>query len=255
MERMPIVGFGLVFIAVLFGLITTSGFNLLPYVSLPGFLITVVGSFGAASVVQRTGNVKNFFLLIRKVFEKNEIETTKLIPRMLSLSEKARREGLLSLEDDVDEIGDPFLKFSLQLVIDGTDPEIIKTVLQKKIDSMENRHADNRKMFALLADLSPAFGLFGTVVGLIFMLTSLGGDISVIGRGMSTALLTTLYGVILANGIWTPITNRLASKTEQEILQKTIIIEGVISIQFGDNPRVLRQKLQSFFSDRSEVSE
>lgn len=250
MEKMPVVGFVILLLTVILGIGFTTGGSYLPYLSLSALLITVGGSFGAAVVIQRVGNVKNFFLLISKVFSRNEIQSEILIPILLTLSEKSRREGLLSLEEDVDELNDPFLRFSLQLVIDGTDPEVIKGILNQKIESLKLRHQDNRRIFENLGEFSPAFGLFGTVVGLIYMLGSLGGDFTVIGRGMSTALLTTLYGVFLSNGVWIPIANKLAQKTEQEVIQKTIILEGVISIQFGDNPRILRQKLKSYSSDK-----
>ena len=179
---------------------------------------------------------------------KQQIAYSETIATMISFSEKARREGLLSLEDDLNELTDNFIRTALQLVIDGAEPEMVKQILLGEISSLERRHEEGRKMFSDLSALSPTFGLIGTLVGLVLMLASLGsGNIELIGAGMSAALLTTLYGAILAYGIWGPIAGKLERNTSEEVFIKEVILEGALSLQFGDNPKMLQQKLLSYF--------
>jgi chemotaxis protein MotA len=167
------------------------------------------------------------------------------ISSLISFSERARREGLLVLEDEVEDVQDEFLKNGIQLVVDGTDPEIIKTVLFNDVAQLEQRHEAGAKLFGDWGLLAPAFGMIGTLAGLIAMLTNL-DDPDAIGSGMALALITTMYGSILANLILIPIKNKLTDRHNDEMLLREIMIEGILSIQAGDNPNILKYKLVSF---------
>ena len=173
--------------------------------------------------------------------------TDSLIANLILYSEKSRQNGLLSLEEELDNITDKFTKKGLQLIIDGTDPEIIKNILNNQINRMNQRHEIGINLFNDWAKLAPAFGMIGTLYGLIGMLLSM-ADPSQIGKGMSVALITTFYGAVLANLILIPIKNKLSLNDEEETLEKEIIMEGILSIQSGDNPVILKEKLESFLS-------
>ncbi|MFQ3621645.1 MAG: MotA/TolQ/ExbB proton channel family protein, partial [Spirochaetales bacterium] len=165
--------------------------------------------------------------------------------QVVEFSERARREGLLALEDNLQELDDEFMRKGIQLVVDGTDPEIIKSILYNELNQIQERHATAIKVFEDWGKLAPAFGMIGTLIGLVAMLAKL-EDKSSIGSGMAVALITTLYGAILANLILIPIGTKLVDRDKTETLTKEIIIEGILSIQSGDNPRILLEKLIAF---------
>jgi chemotaxis protein MotA len=239
-----VIGLIVGFVAVVIG-IATGATTPIIYLHLPSFLITVVGSFGAlmlASPMSRIFDMIKFFGLI---FRKQEHGELKLIRDLVSFSEKARRDGILALEDDLESVEDDFLRKGIQLVVDGTDPDIIKNVLNTELNKIQERHDDGIKLFETWGKLAPAFGMIGTLIGLIAMLTKI-EDRSAIGAGMSTALITTLYGAFLANLVLIPIKNKLEDKDKEEALIKEIMIEGILSIQSGDNPRILEEKLLSY---------
>ncbi len=245
MDRNSIFGIIAIFVIILFSILLIG--NVSSYLSIPSFFVTVLGAFAAMFASKKLENIRNLPKLFRKFIYKDEVDYKKNVITMISFSEKARREGLLSLEDDIEHMEDPFFKNAVRLVIDGTDPEVVKQVLSKEIEMLRERHEGNLSMINYLAELSPAYGLIGTLIGLIGVLGSIGGDIVILGQLMSVALITTLYGVIMANGVWGPMGKKLERKTDEEVFNKSIIIEGILSLQFGDNPRILEQKLMSFF--------
>ena len=166
---------------------------------------------------------------------------------LITFSEKARREGILALEDDIAELTDPFLKKGIQLVVDGTEPEKIKNVLQIEMDKILERHSQNQLVFDKLDSFFPAFGMIGTLIGLVLMLTQLSNK-EALGKSLATALITTFYGTVGANIIAHPFKTKLEDRDTQEILIKEIMLEGILSIQAGENPRILKDKLVSFLS-------
>lgn len=183
----------------------------------------------------------------RKVFIQDKFDIPGLITTLVSFSEKARREGLLALEDDVNELPDEFLKKGIQLVVDGTDPELVRTIMDTEMINIDARHKIAINWWDAFGGLAPGFGMLGTLIGLIAMLQNLGsGDASAIGVGMSAALITTLYGSFAANMLCIPIVKKLSLKNEQELTMRQIMIEGTLSIQSGDNPRIVKEKLASF---------
>jgi len=216
----------------------------------PMALLIVIGGAGAATLVSAP---------IRRVFRVHKVSLKALmhrgispqeqITRLVTLSELARREGVLALEGALDEIDDPFLVRGVQLAIDGTDPETIRSVLETELEVLIERHEAGRSMFEQLGKYAPAFGMIGTVIGLVAMLANM-EDPSAIGAGMAAALLTTLYGALLANLVFLPLADKLAARTSEEVLVRSMAIQGVLGIQAGDNPRHVDSKLRTFLPPR-----
>lgn len=244
---------GLVFL--LLGVIFAQG-NLFLFVSPASVMITVGGSFAALLASYPLGYILGIGKIARFAFFSPDVNAKEMIITLVSFSEKARREGLLALEDDLDELDDEFLKKGIQLVVDGTDPELVRRIMETELENIMERHEKGKKVFDDWALLSPAFGMIGTLIGLVLMLVNL-EDKSAIGPGMSTALITTLYGAIMANSILIPIANKLEIRANEEVLLKLIMIEGTLSIQSGDNPRIVRDKLIAFLepTQREEITQ
>lgn len=236
------------FIAIIASILV-SGFPMYIYLDLISVFITIVGSMSALVVAMPWEAVKNLNKVIRVAMMKQKLNIDTLIPMLVAFSEKSRREGLLSLEDDIEAIEDNFLKTGLQLVVDGTDPDVIKNILYHEMDQLEARHGVGIKFFDQWGKLAPAWGMIGTLFGLVGMLQSL-GDPSSIGVGMAAALITTFYGAIMANLIFIPIKTKLEDRHENEMLIKEIVLEGILSIQTGDNPRIVEQKLLAFLDPK-----
>ncbi len=246
MDLATLIGvFGGIFM-VLFGVLV-GGMSFGQLFDLPSVFITFGGGFTSTLTASSMETVKNLTRVLRFAVIPRKSNIIEIIVKLLTLAERARREGLLSLEDDIAELEDPFMRKGLQLVVDGTDQDQIRGVLDVEMSQMKSRHGGNIKFFSLLGNYLPAFGMIGTLLGLVQMLKNLGsGDASAIGQGMATALITTLYGSIGANIIALPIRDKLILRDGDEILEKSIIVEGIIGIQQGENPRVLKDKLASF---------
>jgi len=212
----------------------------------PGSILMVIGgSFGALLVANPLSRVLGIMKYINKATKVPNYGEEKIITTLVNFSEKARREGLLALEDDLEEVEQEFLKKGIQFVVDGTDPEIIKTMLFNELNQQQERHEAGINLFATWGTLAPAFGMIGTLAGLIGMLANL-DDPDAIGSGMALALITTFYGSIFANLMLIPLSKKLQDRDRDETLVNEIMIEGILSIQSGDNPRILESKLISF---------
>ncbi len=225
--------------------IVVGGVGVQYYVDLPSVLMVVIGSFAPlliASPLAKILKIPSFVGLVLKIPNFNE---PKLIADLVGFAERARREGLLALEDNIEDLENPFMKKGIQLVVDGTDPEIIKTILYTEVDKLEARHSEVSGIFAFWGAMSPAFGMLGTVIGLIAMLANL-SDSAGLAKGMATALITTLYGSMMANLWFIPMGKNLEGQNRLEVRSREIVIEGILSIQSGDNPRILLEKLLSF---------
>ncbi len=218
-------------------------------------MITVLGSFSALVVSNPLKRIINLWDVAKNAFFTANFNPDEMIITLVSFSEKARREGLLALEDDLDELEDIFLRKGIQLVVDGTDPELVRRIMETELEHLISRHEAGKKIFEDWALLAPAFGMIGTLMGLILMLVNI-EDKSAIGPGMSAALITTFYGAIMANLIFQPIASKLETRSNEELLLKLIMIEGTLSIQSGDNPRIVKDKLISFLEPgkREEIS-
>lgn len=209
-------------------------------------MITIGGTF--LCMLAMTGSIGVYvnklksFLLILKTEASNEAD---MIGKIIDLSNVARKEGLLALEEAAADVEDSFLKKGILLIVDGTDPELVRDILETELMCVNDRHKGIISFWENMAAMGPAWGMIGTLVGLINMLKNL-SDFSTIGPNMSVALVTTLYGSLLANWICTPIANKLKEKDASETMQKEVMIEGLLSIQAGENPRVIEEKLKSF---------
>ncbi|MFW5984678.1 MAG: motility protein A [Halanaerobiaceae bacterium] len=230
--------------------------NAIIFVSLESILIVLGGTLAGTLVNFSLAEIMKIPALLKIVFENQEMDSTETIDVLVQFAEKARKEGLLALEQDAMEVDDPFLQRGIQLVVDGTDPELVRSILETKLVFLEERHEKGRSIFSTMGKLSPAFGMIGTLIGLIAMLSEI-DDPDALAAGMGTALITTLYGALLANLFFIPIAGNLKMRSEEEILMKEVMIEGILSIQAGENPRIVEEKLNAFLAEeeKNESSE
>ncbi|HCC36360.1 MAG TPA: motility protein A [Treponema sp.] len=234
--------FGMCVFSVLVG-----GGNLLHLMDLPSFLMVVVGSYFALMTASPLSDALGIFNIIGRTFRIPVFNEQGIITKMMAFSEKARREGLLALEDELEDLDDEFMKKGLRLVVDGTDAEVIKDLMELELNQMQGRHADKIGIVNMWAALAPGLGMLGTVIGLIGMLQNL-DDKASIGPNMALALITTLYGSMVANLLMMPFAGKLRGHDAKETTIKEMIIEGVISIQAGDNTRILAMKLLAYLN-------
>ncbi|MBH06266.1 MAG: motility protein A [Phycisphaeraceae bacterium] len=197
--------------------------------------------------------IKGVFSIIKKALFFQSTPVDKLINDMVGYAEIARRDGILSLENSTKDIEDEFIVQGIQMAVDGTDPELIEQIMNNELENLIDRHEAGKGIFATVGKYAPAFGMIGTLVGLVIMLKNL-DDPTAIGPGMAIALLTTLYGALVANGLALPLADRLGRRSAEEVLTKTIIIKGVMAIQSGDNPRIVEQKLRTFLPPSQRIS-
>ena len=236
-----IAGLGLILVTIISG-----GAGIGNYISVGSIIVVLGGSFGAMLVANPLSRMLGIVKYVMIVVQTPDWQEEKIISDLVAFSERARREGLLALEDNLDEVEDEFMRKGIQLVVDGTDPEIIKSILYHDLNEIQSRHESGIKIFDDWGKIAPAFGMIGTLIGLIQMLVNLGGDASIIGAGMAVALITTFYGAIFANLVALPFKTKLEDRDKEETRAKEIVIEGILSIQSGDNPRILLEKLISF---------
>ena len=218
------------------------------FIDVASILIVIGGLVTALLVNFNWEQLKNAKNVISEAFKKDETNTADLIALFEKLSERSRREGLLALENELEEIDDPFIKKGILLAIDGIEPEIINDIMNAEIDALEERHTRGRLILEKAGEYAPAWGMIGTLIGLVLMLQSL-DDPETLGPSMAVALITTLYGSLLANLVFIPMAGKLENKTDEEIFHKQVIIEGVLGVQSGQNPRILKEKLTAFLSN------
>jgi chemotaxis protein MotA len=222
------------------------GAGLALFVNIPSLAIVVGGGLAAVMVCFPMPQVVGAMKVVKNAFMPQHLDTSNIVGTIVSFAEKARREGLLTLEEDAAALNNEFLQKAIQLVVDGTDPELVRDILEIELAFLEDRHKLGRDIFEQLGSFFPAFGMIGTLIGLIAMLANL-DDPSTIGGGMAVALITTFYGAILANFIALPIAKKLSVRSSEEVLMRQVIVEGVLSIQNGENPRIVHEKLKAFF--------
>lgn len=222
------------------------------FIDPPSAVLVIGGAMAAAMISFPVRNLLGIAKVVRKTIFAKSADPRRLIQDLVGYAEVARRDGILALEDTLRGVDDKFIVTGIQMAIDGTDPEVIEQILLGEWDAVAERHADGKALFANIGKYAPAFGMIGTLVGLVIMLKSM-HDPSRIGDGMAMALLTTLYGALVANLFALPMADKLALRSKDELLLKSIVIKGVMAIQSGDNPRVVEQKLLTFlpYSQRS----
>jgi chemotaxis protein MotA len=221
-------------------------------VDIPSVLIVVLGSWFALFTFSSIGGALGIFGVIGLATKITTFDEKGIITKLMSMSEKARREGLLALEDELEDLDDEFMKKGLRLVVDGTDAEVIKNLMELELTQMQGRHSDKINLVGMWAALAPGLGMLGTVVGLISMLKNL-EDKASIGPNMALALVTTFYGSMIANLLMIPIGAKLRTHDAKESQIKEMIIEGVLSIQAGDNTRILAMKLLAYLNPTDRV--
>lgn len=232
-------GVGCIIFAILLG----SGLS--TFVDIPSMLIVIGGSFAATLINFPLPDVMKMVGAAMKILVSPSFDPTVPVPNMVEYAEKTRREGLLSLEDSVEAIEDTFLQSGLRLIIDGTEPDEVREIMEIEMEYLAERHKRAQQLFLAMAKYLPGFGMIGTLIGLIAMLNTL-DDPSTIGPKMAVALITTFYGALLSNLVFMPIAGKLKTRTEDESLMRRIILEGIIMIQAQANPRFVGQKLFAY---------
>lgn len=245
-----VVGMGLI----VFTIATGEGAGM--FIHIPSAMIVFGGAVASTLISFSLKEVLSVISVIQKAFFTASYDGGKLIEQIVALSKKARKEGLLAIDKDVNEVSDAFLRSGMEMVVDGTEPELIRTVLETELSYTMERHKKGAQIMNALGASAPAFGMIGTLMGLVQMLSNL-DDPSKIGGGMAVALITTFYGSVLANLIFLPLAVKLQNNSGTEVIIKEMIIEGVLSIQFGEHPNTIHRKLSNFLApkERSELEE
>ncbi len=242
-----IAAFGLMIMAIV------SGGPLTLFVDPPSLLIVGGGTLGATLVHYPFREVFGAFSVAKKTLVNKEVKANETVQQMVGFATRARKEGILSLQNVMSEIDDPFLVKGLQMAVDGQEPEAMRDLLDREIEYIQERHQSGSDIMIAMGTYAPAMGMIGTLIGLVKMLQTM-DDPSSIGPAMAVALLTTFYGAILANIIFTPMSGKLKLRSQTEVLEKTLIAEGMTSILAGENPRIMEQKLHAFLAPKHRAS-
>lgn len=251
MKRNPMPTIGLLAgLVLIFWSISSSG-DIRGFVDINSIIIALGGSFCALLISFPLKTLTNIPNILRRLLVSPLDNRKELIVLFSELAKKSRKDGLLALEHDIATIDNEFLSSGLEMVVDGVEPHSIRELLELKMDTTERRHRTGQEVFTKWAELAPAFGMIGTLIGLIVMLAQL-DDPSKIGTGMAVALLTTFYGSILANLVFTPVATNLEQQTDEEMYTYQMIIDGIIEIQAGTNPRVLEEKLTTYLAPEEQ---
>lgn len=260
MDLATIVGLVLALGLMIFSIMTGEKgvMSIMAFLHGPSAMITFGGAF--ASVMAMCNGIPDFVAKLKSITLATKAEASneaEKIKQIIELSNVARKDGLLQLEEAANSsIDDEFMKKGILLIVDGTDPEFVRSILETELECINTRHKEVIGFWENLASMGPAWGMIGTLIGLINMLGDL-SDINSVGPNMAVALVTTFYGSVLANWLCTPVATKLKAKNDTEIMLKEIVVEGLLSIQAGENPRVIEEKLKSFLAPnmRSEISQ
>lgn len=216
--------------------------------------IVVGGALAAVIASYPLGLLKTVISHFKMLLQGNKYNIAELVNTLEEMAQLARKNGLLALEEKANELDDAFFKQGIMLIVDATEPEEVRSLLENDVDAMAARHEECIGIYDKAAAFSPAFGMIGTLVGLVNMLKGMNlegeGGAGDIGPAMATALITTFYGCILAHLIFSPIAKKLSIRNEEELLYKQIMIEGILAIQAGDNPKFLKEKLVTYVSQK-----
>lgn len=235
-------------VMVVVGILTSGGVSAFDnFLDLPSVFITIGGSMSSVMTSHKMSDFLSGLKSASLPFKNKVMDPGITIKAVIDLSNVGRKEGLLALEEAANNIEDEFMKKGIMLVVDGTDPELVRAILETDLMCLEDRHKSTIGFWEKWAEQGPAWGMIGTLIGLVNMLKNL-TDSSAIGPNMAVALLTTLYGSLIANWLCTPFANKLKTNNDLEVVIRQITIEGLLSIQAGENPRVIEEKLKSFLS-------
>ncbi len=245
MDIATVIGLVAAFGLVVWGIML--GGSLSQFWDAPSAAIVVGGTVAVLLICFPLAKVMGLFKILQKTLFATPQDPSAVIEKMVRYAERARREGMLALEEESEEEPDAFLRKGLRLAVDGTDPQLLEKILETDIGQIESRHKGGKSILDAGGTFAPAFGMIGTLIGLVNMLAAL-EDPSSIGAGMATALITTFYGAVLANAVFLPLSSKLEVRSAEEILVKEMIIDGIMAIQSGDSPRIVEEKLKSFLS-------
>ncbi|OHB78299.1 MAG: flagellar motor protein MotP [Planctomycetes bacterium RBG_16_64_12] len=215
------------------------------FIDYPSLMIVVGGCIAAVLICFPLRSFLNTGRVLKKIFFNRSEDISQLIEQIVSLSDTARRDGLLALEGRVEEISNPFIVLGIQMAVDGTRPEVIEDIMRTEMDAVATRHQNGKKVLDQMGRFAPAFGMIGTLIGLIIMLGQL-DDPDALGPGMAVALITTLYGALMSNVFFLPSAEKLSVINRSELLAMEVVVRGIMAIQSGENPRVIEQKLTTF---------
>ena len=217
------------------------------FVDPASIMITIGGTLAATVIGSPLSKIKDALKGARYILFPPKVDAMESIQKIIELSILARKEGVLALDEIANTMEDPFLKKGITLIVDATDPELVRSILETEMSYIEERHRNAQGVWEFIGSQAPSWGMIGTLIGLIMMLRNL-EDTASIGPNMSIALITTFYGSIMANFVANPIANKMKTYSEDELLVKLLQIEGMLSIQAGENPRIIEEKLKSFLS-------
>lgn len=234
--------------------IILGGGSFIAFFDAPSLMVVVGGCIAATMISYPLKNFLSVFGVSMKVLLYKLDSVPELVEEIVSLAETARRDGLLALESRLDDIKNPFVVLGVQMAVDGTRPEVMEDILRTEIDAVATRHRDGKGLLDCMGRFAPAFGMIGTLMGLVIMLGDM-SDPSKIGAGMAVALLTTLYGAVASNVIFLPFAEKLGFTNKQELLAMEIIVRGIMAIQSGENPRVIEQKLNTFIPPKQRTND
>ena len=253
MDIASLLGIIIGLVMLVYGIIDNAGVSgAVHYLDPASAIITFGGAFSATLASHSLQDFINGLKSFALVFKVPALNTADMIKKIIDLSNVARKEGLLSLEEAAAEMDEAFLKKGILLIVDGTDPDLVRAIMETELVSLEDRHKGCIGFWEDLGAMGPAWGMIGTLVGLVNMLYNM-ADPSALGPAMAVALITTLYGSLLANWICTPVSNKLKADNASEMLLKEVMIEGLLSIQAGENPRVIEEKLKSFLAPKDRT--
>jgi chemotaxis protein MotA len=246
MDKASIAGSLLMFGVVALVCYQATGGDLMSLWSSKGFYMVILGSIAAVLMSMPMDRIKMIPGYVRKFLFNRARPTMETITLMAKLAEKARSDGILSLENEVMKIDDAFLACGLKMAIDGVEPDTIEATMRIEIMAMQDRHKSGKKFFDLLKTYGPGLGLVATLMGQIGMFKSLGGDIATMGYMLAVAVVATMYGTVLANCVAGPMGDKLAYRAGEEILRRELMLQGILSIQAGENPRATLDKMSAF---------
>ena len=221
------------------------GGDLGAFIDLASFIVVAGGAIAATMIATSLSDLIAVTNVVKNAFLGPKTDSVKLIETIIELAKKARREGLLAVDKEVNKIENAFLKSGMEMVVDGTEPDLIRQVMETELSYQQTRHAAGQNLLNTLGTYAPAFGMIGTLIGLIAMLQHL-DDPAAIGPGMAVALITTFYGALFANLIFLPLGSKLVKHNDDETLEMEMVVEGVLAIQYGEHTNTISRKLLNF---------
>ncbi len=252
MDIATIIGILLGFIVIITAIVAGGGWQM--FVHLPSMAITMGGMLCATLIHFSLPQFLGIFSVVKKTIVTKNTTPSELVQNMVNFAAINRRDGALALEQEIPKISDLFFVKGLQMLVDGQEPEAVRDIMSLEIQYLQGRHSTGKKILEFMGSAAPAFGMIGTLIGLVQMLRNLDSPES-IGAGMAVALLTTFYGALAANLVFIPLAGKLGIYSKAETISMEMIVEGICAIAQGDNPTAVREKMQAFVSQgrREEV--